>query len=213
MATTTKKSSTKSTATKSAASESKATVEPVVEKPVAGSDESGAVAASSAVEQASIDTTRSIPPKKAEVSLNDVVYVQSCFHGNLFYQSKRNGSIVEWQRFGEDQPMDVDELMYMRNTQPTFFKEQWIRLVGNNADDVFEFLHLDRYCKNNLKFDDFDDVFEMEPDEIETVIQSFSPSLRESFARRALELIEGGELDNLKKIQAIERASGYSLLK
>lgn len=155
----------------------------------------------------------SSPSKKVEVSLNDIVYVQSCFHGNLFYQSKRNGSIVEWQQFGEEQPMDVDELMYMRNTQPTFFKEQWIRLVGDNADDVFEFLHLERYCKNNLKFDSFDDVFAMEPDEIETVVKSFSSSLRESFARRALELVEGGELENLRKIKAIERASGYSLLK
>ena len=147
------------------------------------------------------------------VSLTDLVCVQSCFHGNLFYKSKRNGSIVEWQSFGEEQFMDVDELMYMRNTQPTFFKEQWVRLVGENADAVFEFLHLDRYCKNNLKFDTFDDVFAMDPDDLITVVKGFAPSLRNSFARRAKELVEGGAINQLTTIKAIERATGYDLLK
>lgn len=108
--------------------------------------------------------------------------------------------------------MDVDELMYMRNTQPTFFKEQWIRLVGDNADDVFTFLHLDRYCKNNLKFDSFDDIFEMDPDTIKAVVKEFAPSLRDSFARRAMELIESESLTDLKTIKAIEAATGCKLI-
>lgn len=150
--------------------------------------------------------------QRSAVSLTDLVCVQSCFHGNLFYKSKRNGSIVEWQSFGEEQFMDVDELMYMRNTQPTFFKEQWVRLVGDNADAVFEFLHLDRYCKNNLKFDTFDDVFAMDPDDLIAVVKGFAPSLRNSFARRAKELIEDGSINQLTTIKAIERATGYDLL-
>ena len=165
------------------------------------------------VEAAPVEkVTRPTPKKRVQVDLNDIVYVQSCFHGNLFYKSKRNGSIVEWQQFGEDQPMDVDELMYMRNTQPTFFKEQWVRLVGDNADDVFTFLHLDRYCKNNLKFDSFDDVFEMNPAEIEMTVKEFAPSLRESVARRAKELCDDETLCDIKTIKAIERATGFTLL-
>ena len=164
------------------------------------------------VEEVAIVTTRPVAAKRVEVDLNDIVYVQSCFHGNLFYKSKRNGSIVEWQTFAEEQPMSVDELMYMRNTQPTFFKEQWVRLVGENADDVFAFLHLDRYCKNNLKFDDFDDVFEMNAEEIEATVKEFTASLKESFARRAKELYDAGELNNLKVIKAIERATKFKLL-
>lgn len=156
-------------------------------------------------------TTRTAP-KRVTVDLNDLVCVQSCFHGNLFYKSKRNGSIIEWNRFGEDQYMDVDELMYMRNTYPTFFKEQWIRLVGDNADDVFAFLHLDRYCKNNLSFDSFDDVFEMDTATMTKVVKEFAPSLRESFARRAMELIENETLTDLKTIKAIEAATGYKLI-
>lgn len=155
---------------------------------------------------------KAVHPKRVEVSLTDLVCVQSCFHGNLFYKSKRTGSIIEWQTFGEEQYMDVDELMYMRNTQPTFFKEQWIRLVGDNADDVFTFLHLDRYCKNNLKFDSFDDIFEMDPDTIKAVVKEFASSLRDSFARRAMELIESESLTDLKTIKAIEAATGCKLI-
>lgn len=150
---------------------------------------------------------------KPRVELSDVVYVQSCFHGNLIYISKRTGLRIEWQRFGEEQPLDVDELMYMRNTYPKFFREQWVRLVGDNADDVFAFLHLERYCKNNLKIDNFDDVFEMEPEVLVSVVKEFAPSLRQSLARRAMELIDSGELVNLNTVKAVEKATGVNLLK
>lgn len=150
--------------------------------------------------------------QKPQVELTDLVCVQSCFHGTLYYKSKKTGVAVEWQRFGEEQYFDVDELMYMRNTQPKFFKEQWIRLIGDNADDVFAFLRLDRYCKNNLKFDDFEDMFKLSPDELETAVKDFTASLKESFARRAKELFDAGELDNLKIIKAIERATNFKLL-
>ena len=196
------------TTKKTTAKKPKATTKP---------DSVGAVMEEAAVEMPDrceeIATQPVVPTKKrVDVDLNDIVYVQSCFHGNLFYKSKRNGSIVEWQTFGEDQPMDVDELMYMRNTQPTFFKEQWVRLVGDNADDVFAFLHLDRYCKNNLKFDNFDDVFDMDADSIESTVKEFAASLKESFARRAKELCDAGELNDLKVIKAIERATKFKLL-
>lgn len=151
-------------------------------------------------------------PTKAKVELTDLVCVQSCFHGTLYYKSKKTGVAVEWQRFGEEQYFDVDELMYMRNTQPKFFKEQWVRLIGDNADDVFAFLRLDRYCKNNLKFDDFEDIFEMSAEDLEATVKEFTDSLKESFARRAKELYDAGELDNLKTIKAIERSTNFKLL-
>lgn len=172
------------------------------------------VPATQAIKPAAEPAPASEAPKHpAVVDMNDIVMVQSCFHGNLSYISKRNGSIIEWPQFGEEQPMSVDELMYMRNTQPTFFKEQWVRLIGSNADDVFAFLHLDRYCKNNLRFDTFDDVFSMEPDLLVSVVEAFAPSLRESFARQALDRMQAGTLNDLRQVRAIEQATGFSLLR
>lgn len=158
------------------------------------------------------DCTLAPAMKKPQVELTDLVCVQSCFHGTLYYKSKKTGVAVEWQRFGEEQYFDVDELMYMRNTQPKFFKEQWIRLIGDNADDVFAFLRLDRYCKNNLKFDDFEDMFDLSAEDLEATVKEFTDSLKESFARRAKEMYDAGELENLKIIKAIERATNFKLL-
>ena len=91
MATTTKKSP----AGKSTSGKEKAPVQP------AATQESKILDEVTATETPETDSTaptaepvRPAPAKKVEVSLNDIVYAQSCFHGKLFYKSKRNGSIV-----------------------------------------------------------------------------------------------------------------------
>lgn len=84
-----------------------------------------------------------VEKRTPEVRLADMVCVRSCFYGNLVYVSKKTGAIVEWQNFDAEQYMTVEELLYMRNSQPRFFKEPWIRIVGDNADAVFKFLSLE----------------------------------------------------------------------
>lgn len=151
-------------------------------------------------------------PTAKNIPLTDLVCVKSCFYGTLTYISKKTGSIIEWNDFDAEQYLSVEELMYMRNTQPAFFKEQWIRLVGDNADDVFDFLHLERYCKTSFEFESFGDVFSLPVSEIESTISAFSDSMKESFARFAMECVQNGSLESLSIIHAIEHATGFDLL-
>lgn len=145
------------------------------------------------------------------MDMNELVDVQSAVYGGLVYVSRKTGYVIEWQEFGSIQPLTVDELMTMRNSQPAFFKNGWVRLIGDNAEDVKHYLQLERYYTNELPFEDFDDVYELSADDIAAVVSGLSDSMKESIARRAIDLIKDGVIDSNKKINAIETATGYDL--
>lgn len=153
-----------------------------------------------------------VEKRMPEVQLTDMVCVRSCFYGNLVYVSKKTGAIIEWQNFDAEQYMTVEELLYMRNSQPRFFKEPWIRIVGNNADAVFQFLSLERYNATVLSYGSFADIFRMPVEDIETLVSGFGDSMKESFARYARMNILDDELTDLKVIKVIEHATGFDLL-
>ncbi|MPL95075.1 hypothetical protein SDC9_41238 [bioreactor metagenome] len=164
-----------------------------------------------AAEQAPVTETKKKRLTLAEVSLNDLVEVQSCFYGSLVYVSSKTGYRIEWGEFGASQYMPVEEVMTMRNSQPTFFTNQWVRIIGDNASDVMNFLQLDRYYSKTAKVDSFDDLFAYTPAKIEEVVSTFTDSMKESFARYTHSLVQNGEIDSIKKIDAIERATGFEI--
>lgn len=145
------------------------------------------------------------------MDMNELVDVQSAVYGGLVYVSRKTGYVIEWQEFGSIQPLTVDELMTMRNSQPAFFKNGWVRLIGDNAEDVKHYLQLERYYTNELPFENFDDVYELSAEDITAVVGCLSDSMKESIARRAIDLIKDGVIDSNKKINAIETATGYDL--
>lgn len=147
----------------------------------------------------------------ADVPLTELVEVQSCFYGNLIYVSKKTGYRIEWNEFGAIQYVSVEDLLAMRNSQPAFFTNQWIRLIGDNASDVINFLQLEKYYSKTAGFDSFDDIFNGSPQKIKEIVSSFTDSMKESFARYTYSLMQSGGLDSLKKIEAVETATGFEL--
>lgn len=147
----------------------------------------------------------------ADVPLTELVEVQSCFYGTLTYTSVKTGYNIEWNEFGATQYIPVEELLTMRNTQPAFFTNQWVRLLGDNASDVINFLQLEKYYSKTADFEDFDDIFSMTPAKIEATVETFTDSMKESFARYAVAMVANGTLDSVKKIGAIEKATGFKL--
>ena len=100
----------------------------------------------------------------AKITNETMVECKNGTHGNLFYASTRNpGYTVEWTEFGEVQEMDYAELLVMRGSQPRFFRDNWILIEDAN---VLRKLGVERYYKNALTTENFDEVFKWTPDEI-----------------------------------------------
>lgn len=146
-----------------------------------------------------------------DIDVNELVEVQSCCYGELIYISRKTGYRVQWPEFGTIQPLTVDELITMRNSQPAFFRNGWVRFVGDNAKDIAHYLQVDRYFAQDLPYEQFDDVYELSPEQILTVVGGLSNAMKESIARRAIDLINDGTIDSRKKIEAIETATGFIL--
>lgn len=153
-------------------------------------------------------------PKKVTrkpVKLTDLVRVESCFYGELVYISRKTGYKTVWNGFGSSDYLTVEDLMAMRNGQRGFFENQWIVLTGDNADDVIEFLQLERYYQQINSLDDIDNLFHCSADEIPGVLARFSPAAKETIARRAYDLVMQKELTDINMIHALEEATGFEL--
>ena len=109
--------------------------------------------------------------------------------------------MVEWDDFGDVQEMEYRELVSMRGNQRRFFEENWI-LIDDPA--VIKKLGVERYYKNSLTSDDFEDVFTMSADDIKEIVPTLPGGTKDAIASEAKKKIESGELDSRSAIKALE---------
>ena len=95
-------------------------------------------------------------PKKIEIRDDVLVDVQSNFHGSLIYKNNVSGESIIWDRVGDIQQISVRELRVMKAQQISFFKNQWIIILGVSAgeeckatsEDICKTLTVNQYYKN-----------------------------------------------------------------
>lgn len=165
------------------------------------------VAAPATAEKPKVEKRKPLP----KVDLNELVEVESCFHGELYFESPKTGNKANWGYFGAVDYLTVEDLMSMRNTQPAFFRNNWIMLVGDNAQDVFDYLQLGRFYKNYRSVEDFAELFAMAPEDLAEAMAEMNKEAKENVARHAYSLMQDGELDSVRLIEVIEKATGFNL--
>jgi hypothetical protein len=149
---------------------------------------------------------------KQKLPLDMMVDCANCTHGRLVYVSKRqNGYVLEWTDFGDTQPIELAELVSMKNTYPRFFRDNWIMI---DDIDVLDYLGVTSFYKNALKVETFDEFFSLSPMEIKEKISVMTNGMKKTVAFRASELIENGSkvMDSRATISAIEEALGFDLI-
>lgn len=167
-------------------------------------------------------TTKSAAASKVETVSTEVVETATsaitnetmieCRNGTagvLIYKSQLNpGYTVEWDSFGDVQELEYRELVSMRGNQRRFFEENWI-LIDNPA--VIKKLGVERYYKNSLTTDDFDDVFTMSAEKIKEIVPSLPGGTKDAIISEAKKKIETGELDSRSTIKALEETLSVEL--
>ena len=118
------------------------------------------------------------------------------------------GYTVEWEAFGDVQEMEYRELVSMRGNQRRFFEENWI-LIDDPA--IIKKLGVERYYKNSLTTDNFNDVFTMPADEIKKIVPTLPGGTKDAIASEAKKKIETGELDSRSAIKALEDSLSVEL--
>ena len=157
---------------------------------------------------AGVETPEIIPH---EIDDTQYITVRNGFHGTLVYVSRRTGEKIVWDEYGAEQDIELRELKYAKNSRKNFFINNWF--VFNEEDSwVLKYLGVDRFYKNAIDIDGFDNIFKMKPKELEKTIAGLSAGQKKSVAYRARQLVLEGEIDSNKAIAALEKSLGIELI-
>lgn len=147
--------------------------------------------------------------KASELDPNMYVPVRNGFNGKLIYKSRKTGERYVWERFGEEQDVELRELRAAKTSYKAFYENNWF-MIDDPA--VIEYLGVERYYKNALSYEEFDTLFDMKPEEIEARIAKLSAGQKASLTYRAKQLIREGGIDSIKVINTLEKSLGVELI-
>lgn len=146
---------------------------------------------------------------KEVLSPNMFVTVKNGFNGKLVYKSRKTGESFIWDQFGDEQDIELQELKNAKSASRLFFENNWFMF---DDPEVISYLGVERYYKNALSLDKFDDIFAMNPEALKEKIAQLSSGQRNSVAYRARQLINEGEIDSRKVIAALEESLDIELV-
>ena len=160
---------------------------------------------------AQVEAKKEVPKKVKKVTLDEFIDVQSCVVGKLVWRSKKTGYKVIWNEYGEINPMQVSDLLDMRNDSRGMFTSNWIVLVGDRAKDILDYLQVSKFYKQIVTPEDLDDIILGDAEDIESSVRAMNDSLKEAVVFRATQLYKDGEIDSAKTINAIRKATGVDI--
>ena len=137
-----------------------------------------------------------------DIPLTRRVLCKSSVPGKLIYVSQRQaGYRIVWNDIGSEEYVEFGELLSMRNTQPKFFSNCWII---PQDEDVIKRLNIQDYYKNMFDVDNVDSFFDKPTKQFKEDLQKVPKGVGDAIVKKAMEKIDNGTLDSMKKIQAIE---------
>ena len=137
------------------------------------------------------------------------VTVVNGFHGILVYRSRKTGEEFVWDKYGDEQEMELRELKNAKSSAKAFFENNWFMF---NEKWIIDYLGVGRLYKNAIDIDSFDSIFNKSPNEIKNIVSEMKRGQKSSLAYRAKELITEGKIDSLKTITALEESLGIELI-
>lgn len=153
--------------------------------------------------------------KKIDVPAHTIVPVKSGVHGILTYSSKKTfGYKVDWDDYDSVEFVEYGELLSMRNTQRSFFENNWIFLEDTDeftAQELYQSLAVEKYYNNVIVGEDLEALFTMTPENIELTVSKLSSGIKRNIAAIAKGKMEAGEFDSLNRIKALEKSLGLEL--
>ena len=152
-------------------------------------------------------TVKPIVPK--DIDPEQYVTVRNGFQGRLVYVSKHTGERFVWDQFGAEQEMELRELKNAKNSYKKFFENNWYMF---DEDWIVDYLGVQRFYRNAVRIEDFDEIFQKDAKTISEIISDMSDGQKKSVAYRARVLIADGAIDSNKAITALEESLGVELV-
>lgn len=156
-----------------------------------------------------LEQVESQPVVVKDVDPEQYVIVRNGFHGKLIYKSSRTGEKFTWDKYGDEQEMQLRELRNAKNTSKKFFINNWFMF---DETWIISYLGVGQFYKNSINIEHFDDLFKKPDNELKKIIKDMSAGQKKSVIYRAVEMIASGEIDSRKTISTLEEALGIDLI-
>jgi hypothetical protein len=147
--------------------------------------------------------------KKRTIERDEVVACRNLTSGKLIYISKKTGLETVWSVYGDEEYLEVGELLTMRSSQPKFLKNPWLII---DDEDVVEYLGLKSIYDSILPVDELDNFFNCSVNEARDILPKLPKGLRDLLAEKARQGIQDGNLNNLQLIRLLEQELKLDLL-
>lgn len=159
--------------------------------------------------------TKANTSARIKIESDYLIPVKSNVGGTLYYKSKKTGYEETWDETGVTIEMEYGELISMRNSQKSFFINNWIVIEDTDdytADEIYKALNVDKYYTSNGVYNNIDDIFGFSAKKIEEVVPTLSKAVRETIITKAYTMLaeEDERLDSKAKVKALEKALGVS---
>lgn len=148
-------------------------------------------------------------PVKKTIERDMMVPCRNLTSGQLIYVSKKTGLETLWSEYGDEEYLDVAELLTMRSSQPKFLKHPWL-LVDD--EDVAEYLGLRDIYKSIIPIDEVEDFFLLNATEARDMLPKLPKGTKELISEKARQGIQDGTLNNLQLIRVLEQELHLDLL-
>lgn len=142
------------------------------------------------------------PTMAKDRDMNELIKVINISNSPLIYVSKSQvGYRIEWEGYLSENWMEYKELVNMRNSQRSFFKEPWIICEW----DVLTSLRVDSNYKNIIDLENLDKIFNQNPKDLEKTLKIVPDGIKKLIVDRAFELRREKKLDSLNTIETIQK--------
>lgn len=148
---------------------------------------------------------------KWEPDLHRQICVKNISRGKLVYVSKKqNGFETTWENTNDEDYLELQELVSLKNSYKRFVTEPWIRINEPDEIEILKYLQIYKHYEQILDVD-IDSLFAMSPDTFEEKFGTLPDSFKQAIAGRAAEMMKSGELDSLKIKNIIEKEMSIDL--
>lgn len=145
-----------------------------------------------------------------DVTPNDIVMVRNGFNGRLVYVSTKTGEKYVWDSFGDETEMEVKELRTAKNSQKSFFENNWF-MFDDEYSWIIPYLGVSKLYDNAMTIENLQGVFKKTPTEIKKFCAKLNDAQKKTLVYMVKESYANGEIDSLKTLSALEDGLGIFL--
>lgn len=140
-------------------------------------------------------------PQKKKIDRDTVVGCRNLTSGRLTYISKKTGMETVWSEFGDEEYLDVAELLTMKTSQPAFLKEPWLFI---DDEEIVEYLGLREMYKTIIPIDEVEEFFGLSTAEAKKIIPRLPKGMKTLIGEMARKGIQDETLTNTKMIRLLQ---------